>query len=420
MTPEATSVLHVAAAALGGAAVGVEREWSGHASGRGARFAGVRTFTLLGGLAGIVGVLWVEGAGALATVLLAGAAALVVVAYAVASRQSIESTTEVAAFVVLAAGVLAGMGRLAFASGIIAVTSLLLVEKSRLHAWVARIDDAALRAGFRFAVLAVVVLPLLPEGPYGPLGGFRPRQLWALVLLFSGLSFAGWIARRAVGPRRGYPVAGLLGGIVSSTSVSLVFAGASADQGAPALALACGVVAASTVMFVRVLVATAILSQALALAVVPFVLVPTMVGVIVALAMWRRQSEAKTAIEGPSHPLGLRSALQMAVLFQVAVTVLSAVRTYFGDLGLLVSGAVIGFTDVDALTFAMVREVASGTAVDLAARALALGMLANTVLKLAITLGVGRGRFRVAAGIALAVLAASAASVLVVPSLWSR
>jgi uncharacterized membrane protein (DUF4010 family) len=408
MTPDTSAVLYIVAAALGGAAVGVERQWSGHASGPHARFAGIRTFTLLGGLAGIAGWLWGEGAVALATVLLAGGAALVIVAYVAASRREVDGTTEVAALVVLAAGVLAGLGRLPLASGIIAVTSLLLVEKTRLHAWVQRIDDAGLRAGFRFAVMAIVILPLLPEGPYGPWGGVRPRELWALVLVFSGLSFAGYVARRAVGPRHGYPVAGLLGGLVSSTSVSVVFARASADGRAPGLSLACGVVAASAVMFLRTLVATAMLRWPLALTVAPYALVPFAVGALAALALWRRTPEPKEAIDGPVNPLAIASALQMALLFQVTLTVITAVHSRFGDLGMLASGAVLGLTDVDALTFSMVQAVAGGAPLGLVTRALALGMLANTILKLGVTLALGRGRFRVAAALALTAMAGAA------------
>ena len=71
--------------------------------------------------------------------------------------------------------------------------------------------------------MAAVILPLLPAGPFGPLGGVRPRQLWALVLFFSGLSFVGYLARRAAGPGRGYALAGTLGGVLSSTSVTLTF-----------------------------------------------------------------------------------------------------------------------------------------------------------------------------------------------------
>jgi uncharacterized membrane protein (DUF4010 family) len=172
-------------ATLGGAAVGLEREWSGHASGPRARFAGIRTFTLLGLGAGVAGWLWSNGLQVFAAILAAGSAALIVAAYVAASRAQVDGTTEVAAFVVLTAGIVAGVHEVRLASAMIALTTLLLIEKSRLHSLVRRIDDASLRAGFRFAVMAVVILPMLPSGPYGPLGGIRPRQLWALVLFFS-------------------------------------------------------------------------------------------------------------------------------------------------------------------------------------------------------------------------------------------
>ena len=170
---------------------------------------GIRTFTLLGGMAGVAGWFWTFGFQAVAIVLLVGATALVVAAYVGASRRDVDGTTEVAALVVLSAGVLAGTGYLVLASAIVAITTLLLVEKSWLHSMIARINDAGLRAGVRFAVMAVVILPLLPDGPYGPLGGIRPRQLWLFVLLFSGLSFIGYVARRFVGSDRGFPSLGL-------------------------------------------------------------------------------------------------------------------------------------------------------------------------------------------------------------------
>lgn len=156
-------VVGIFIAALGGAAVGLEREWSGHASGPNARFAGIRTFTLLGLLAGLAGTLWSAGVHTLGAVLVAGVGMLIVAAYYSASRVEIDGTTEVAAFVVLAAGVIAGMRELRLASATIAITTLLLVEKTKLHSIVGRIDDASLRAAFRFAVMAVVILPCFPQ-----------------------------------------------------------------------------------------------------------------------------------------------------------------------------------------------------------------------------------------------------------------
>ena len=137
MTTDLTALAGVIVGALGGAAIGVERQRSGHATGAYARFGGVRTFTLLGGLAGMAGWLVTAGLSGVAVVLSAGAVALTIAGYVAASRHDVDATTEVAALVVIAAGILAGIGRLAFASGAIAVTALLLVEKSRLHALVA-------------------------------------------------------------------------------------------------------------------------------------------------------------------------------------------------------------------------------------------------------------------------------------------
>jgi uncharacterized membrane protein (DUF4010 family) len=144
-----SSIVGLLIAALGGAAVGLERQWSGHADGPGARFAGIRTFTMLGAVGGLSGWLWKEGAVAPAAILLGGAVAVVAADYVAGSRQDIDGTTEVAALVVLAAGLLAGVGSVRLASGIIALLTLLLVEKSRLHAMVQRIDDVGLRSGVR-------------------------------------------------------------------------------------------------------------------------------------------------------------------------------------------------------------------------------------------------------------------------------
>jgi uncharacterized membrane protein (DUF4010 family) len=394
LSPELQAALRVAAAGIGGLAVGIERQWSGHASGPGARFGGVRTFALLGGLAGIVGWLWGQGSAPLAAVLLGGAVGLILVSYAMSSQRNIEATTEVAGLIVVAAGVMAGIGNVQVASGIIAVTLIALLEKSWLHSMVRRLNDAEIRAGSRFAVMAVVILPLLPEGPYGPLGGVRPRQLWTLVLLFSGLSFAGYIARRVVGAQRGYAVAGLLGGLVSSTSVTLNFARASRAEPRLAAALAAGVVAASTVLFVRTFVATAILSPALALAAVPLLGAPFLVAVAASVLALHGAGKQKAAEKAPANPLQLRSALQMTLLFQVVLFAVHVLRQRAGDAGVLVSGVVVGFTDVDALTVSLAKNVATGLDPGVAAKAIALGILSNTVLKLGLAAVIGESKFR--------------------------
>ncbi len=398
----------IVAAALGGAAIGLERQWSGHAEGPSARFAGIRTFTMLGGLAGLSGWLWTAGAVAAATVLLAGAVAITLAAYVAASRQDVDGTTEVAALIVLAAGVLAGMGRIRLASAIIAVEVLLLVEKSRLHTLVRRIDDLELRAAVRFAVMALVILPLLPPGPYGPSNAVRPRELWLLVLFFSGLSFVGHFLRRAVGPGHGYLLSGLLGGLVSSTNVTLTFARASRGERSIERPLAFGVVAANTVLYPRVAAAVAALKPALLAALVPYLAAPAIVGALAMLPAIARRGEPQTTTPvAERNPLQLSAALQMAVLFQVVLVIVSLVRATWGEAGVLATAAVLGLTDVDALTVSMTRNVAATVPLETAALAIAVGILANTGVKLGVVLFVGSPAFRLIAGGALLLMAAA-------------
>ena len=404
-------ILEVAAAALGGAAIGVEREWSGHASGEHARFGGVRTFTLLGGLAGIAARLWVEGQPALGGILLAAAAALVLTGYVAASRRDVEATTEVAALVVLAAGVLAGTGRFALASAVIAVTDLLLVEKSSLHSMVGRLDDMELRAGARFAVMASVILPLLPTGPFGPLGGIRPRSIWTLVLLLSGLSFTGYIARRALGRGQGDTVAGLLGGLVSSTSVALGFSRASRLPGAAAGPLANGVIGASSVMFARIILVTSALAPQLGRQVGLLLATPLAIGAVFTLVGLLGSTRGEVApSEESENPLQLRSAIQMALLFQAVLLGVDWMRGVFGDAGMLVSAALLGLADTDALSISMASTVLQGGDPAVAALAVAIGAISNTVAKLGIVLGIGGGNFRLRAGLGLGAIGLAAAA----------
>jgi uncharacterized membrane protein (DUF4010 family) len=410
---ETADVVGLLIATLGGAAVGLERQWSGHADGPSARFAGIRTFTMLGASAGVSGWLWSVGVTIPSAILLAGAVAIVAAAYAAGSLRDIDGTTEVAALVVLGAGVLAGIGSIRLASGIIALLTLLLVEKSRLHALVRRIDDVGLRSGVRFAVMALVILPLLPAGPYGPLGGVRPRELWVLVLFFSGLSFAGYLARRVVGPNHGYLVTGLLGGLISSTNVTFTFARTSRADRALERPLAFGAVAANAMLYPRVLVAVAFLGPAVVGPLLPYLAAPALVAAVIAALGARRPGPSAGPALPPRNPLQLSDALTMAALFQAVLMAVTGVRQVWGASGVFTSAAILGLTDVDALTLSMSRDVAQAVSPAVAATAIAIGVLANTAMKLALATVLGSRGFRLIAGGALASMLAAIGAALI-------
>ncbi len=406
MSVDRMVVWHIAVALLCGLAVGIERQWSGHASGRHARLGGIRTFTLLGLVSGLSGWLWTVGLDGFALILLGGIGALVVVAYVAASRHDIDGTTDVAAFVVLAAGVLSGAGSLAIASGITAVTVALLVEKRQLHGWVSKIDRAEMRAAARFAVMAAVILPLLPPGPYGPFDAIRPRQTWLFVLFFSGLSFLGYFARRTFGRDHGYAVAGALGGVLSSTSMTLTLSRLSREQSAAGSALAAGALGANVVLFPRVLIAAAALAPVLARELWPAFVAPMAIGVILLFRGLRSESHARS-LDVEQNPLQFKAALQMALVFQIVLFGVAYARVHFGQQGIVGSAFLLGAFDVDALTLSMANLTRTGTPPGVAAQAVIVGILANTLVKLAIALVLGHGRFRPLASTGLAGMAAA-------------
>jgi uncharacterized membrane protein (DUF4010 family) len=400
------SPLRLAVAGLIGLTLGVEREWSGHASGPRARFAGARTFFLLGLVGGIAGWLAEQDQLLLGAALVGGSALLAVAAYVVASMQTgdRDGTTEAAALLVLATGSLSGMGYEALAAGVAAAAVLALAEKSRIREFIPRIGETELRAALHFAVLAVVVLPLLPTGPFGPGDGIRPRELWTVILIFSGVNFIGYLARRAVGADRGYGIAGLLGGLVSSTAVTLSFSRQSRVTPKFAWGLALGVTAACTVLLPRVLIVTLVLSPAVARHLVPYVIAPAVIaGCFLAYALLRKQpSPAHGEGRDAGNPLRLGAAIQMALAFQVVLLAVPVAEHLWGAGGVLGSAAVLGLTDMDALTYSMSRFGATTGNAPLAARAIAVGLLSNTLLKLALAVGLGAPGFRrfAAAGLA--------------------
>jgi uncharacterized membrane protein (DUF4010 family) len=345
--------------------------------------------------------------------ILGGTAAVAVAGYLAASRREVDATTEVAALVVVTAGLIAGLGGYRLASGIVALTCLLLAEKSRLHALVARIEDVGLRAGVRFGVMALVVLPLLPAGPYGPWGGVRPREIWALVLFFSGLNFFGYVARRVLGSSRGSVVAGALGGLVSSTNVTLTYARASRARVHPDLDLAFGALAANAMLYPRVLAAVAVLNLPLLPSVLSYLAVPGLVAIAAVLIGMRWSHEDHAEAPQAANPLELTAALKMALLFQSMLILVHFAERALGTTGLYGTAAVLGLTDVDALTASMARGLAHSAGLEIAAAAIGVGVLANTALKLAVSLALGSPTYRAVTGGGLLLMLLATAATLI-------
>jgi uncharacterized membrane protein (DUF4010 family) len=192
---------------------------------------------------------------------------------------------------------------------------------------------------------------------------------------------------------------------MSSTGVTFSFSRLSRTQTDAGGPLAVGVIAACTVLFLRVLVATATLNSALAVAAAPYFAIPFVAGALLTIVIWRMSGKAEEKEPPVSNPLQFWNSIQMAALFQVVLYLMHWFQGMFGEQGLLATGAILGLTDVDALTISMARGIQTSNWT-IAAQALAIGILSNTALKAAVALFLGQGRFRILTLLGLAAIGA--------------
>ncbi len=389
----------LAVAVAAGMLLGAERQQSAAAEEK-KDFAGIRTFPMvsllgaLGALARPVAGLWLLGG------LLAGVIAFVTVSHARnAARDQIGISTEVASLLAFALGAVAGMrdlmpdaDRFLLVGTTAAAALALLALKQPLHGFASRLSADDVYATTKFVVLALVILPVLPRGAYGPLGVLAPFKIGKMIALVAGVSFAGYVASRVVGAARGILVAGLLGGLVSSTAVTLTYAGRGRSQ--PALASLCAVaiVAACSVMFARVVVVIALIDRPLLAAVAPALGATAAVGFIASFLRYRAAGAAPAETgEGPHlrNPFELRQAVSFGLLYGVVLFVAKAAQLWAGSAGLYLSAVLAGLTDVDAITLSVVDMHRGGLPASTAATAITLATVTNTVVKAGVALSVG-------------------------------
>jgi uncharacterized membrane protein (DUF4010 family) len=369
--------------------IGLEREYSDisepahvHADDH----LGVRTFSILalfGWMCAVLGdsLPWVPPAGLLV------AAGLVVAHYFRVGDKDLGLTTEVAAVATYALGMLVHHQRdLAVAVGL-AVT-LLLIAKPWFRRTIPKLRRVELTATLQFAIVLAVGLPLLPVEAHDPWGVLSPRKIGLFIVLIAGISYVGYVLHRLLGASRGAGLAGLVGGLASSTAVTVAMAQQSRADERMVLPGQFAVFLANTVMFARVLVITALIDQSIAAALaVPLGL---MGAVMLMGAGWRflalrgaDRSADPTHDDMPlSNPFALLPALKWGIMLSAVLVVSASAQQHFGDRGLFVTAAASGLADVDAVTLAVSRQSHQGTLpTTVAALAITIAVVSNTVVK---------------------------------------
>jgi len=405
-----------------GLLVGLEREWA--KSGAGPLFAGIRTFpsiAILGCASAMVserfGVTWFFGAGFL------GFALLVAVShFATSSLPSHGTTTEITSLLVFVLGGMAFWGEVLLATVLTVTTVLILSLKEPLHNLARRLESQDVYATLKFAIISVVIMPLLPRSlPVVPelplLAVLNPWKIWMIVVFVSGIGLLGYVSAKLMGAKRGIAFTGVLGGIASSTAVAASMAQRSreAEELSPQFALA--VVLASTMMFPRTIVEVMVVSPKLGIGIALPLLGAALFGILASAYLWVRGK--KTTVEGVKiqNPFSLIPAIKFGLLFAGILLISHATQQRFSTRGLYVVAIVGGFIDARPVALSVAELAAKGeVGLPDAVPVIMIAALSNTLLKggYAAFLGSARMRRNILPAYALITTGGVVATVLVI------
>ncbi|MGI9628291.1 MAG: MgtC/SapB family protein [Longimicrobiales bacterium] len=382
------------AAALG-MLVGLQRQWAN------VRVAGIRTFalvTLLGAMTAHVGGddgLWVVAAGLLALT------ALVVMGN-VLDRElaGAGQTTEVAMLLMYLVGASVMVGSRSLGVIVGATVAVLLQMKDHFKVIVSRIGEDDLRAILQFVVISLIVLPVLPDRTFGPYQVLNPRTIWLMVVLIVGINLVGYGGHRLLGHRRGTVLAGVLGGLISSTATTASYARAPEPDSMKTRAATAVILLATAVVFLRVMIEVAAVSPPfLRHAVGPIAILLLAAAALGAWAL-RGTGSQESATVDKSNPSKLGPALFFALMYGVVLLAVAAAEDRLGGAGLYGVAALSGLTDMDAITLSTSELVSTGR-VEAATgwRAILIASISNLAFKTGIVAVGGNGQLtrRVAA-----------------------
>ncbi|WP_376696134.1 MgtC/SapB family protein [Wenzhouxiangella sp. EGI_FJ10305] len=417
MSPELEPFIRLAVALAIGLLVGIERGWQRRETEEGQRVAGLRTYSLIGLLGGVVGIMSQDGGYLLIGLVFIGLAVASATAYLVTTRAGHDFgiTSETAALATYLLAVLAGVGEIALASAAAIVMALLLGYKESLHGLLDVLRRQELTAGLKLLLISVVLLPMLPNQGYGPWDALNPYVIWLMVVLIAAISFFGYIAIRVFGPSRGIVFGGLFGGMASSTATTLAFSRIGARESALASVLAAGILLACGAMIGRMMLLATLIHAPLfstlwlpasillgcTLAPVPFLLA---------------HSKPDHPTEGEQtllrNPMELKSALLFGALLAIIMLLGKALSEWAGDAGLWVLAAASGLADVDAITLSLAQMSEREIGLQVATVGIVIAAGANSLLKGGMALSIGgralglRVLLPLATGSLLAILAA--------------
>ena len=376
-----TLIQNFAIALALGLLIGLEREYAKYQK-RGHDYGGIRTYPLIalfGALSAFISDLYSPYVLLVAIFMIS---MLIIVAYfrmSEAERKFTGVTSEVAGFLTFFIGILSYYGEFTLAVVLAIVITILLYMRSFLHHFAKKIKKGEMADTLKFAVVAFVILPFLPDKGFGPHGIFNPYVIWLMVVFISGIGFVGYIFMKWFG-EKGITLAGILGGLVSSTATTSSFALRSKKEKKLYLPLVMGVVLANGIMFIRILIEVFVINRDLFLSVLIPMAVLAIITAIFGYLLYRKSKDIKGKVELDS-PFTIGPALKFGAFFAVILALVKLGDIYLAEQGVYIVSFISGFADVDAITVSL-SQLAKGSLNAITARnGIVLVALTNVAVK---------------------------------------
>ncbi len=303
--------------------------------------------------------------------------------YMVKQTKDLHTTTGICAFLVFILSAVVFYGFEKFAVALSILIAVLLASRHYLHNFIRKITKKELGDTLKFAIITLVILPFLPNKAYGPLEVLNPYHIWLMVVFVSAISFFGYVLLKVFGARKGIGITGIVGGLVSSTAVTLTFSGKSKRESKSfGNAFALAIIIASTMMFIRILFEILVVNKSLLdTLIIPMGLM-SITGILFSYYYFKiKKKEKKESIELTS-PFTLGPALKFGAFFAFILLLSKAAQVYLGTKGIYLTSIFSGFADVDAITLSMAKLAANGTVTEkVASSAITMAAMSNTIIK---------------------------------------